>query len=400
MSFRMVFEALLFLTLLHFSACQPQGLGEEPRLYVKPGGINEITVTCKSKDWYPKPILQWKSIEGKNLTARADINILEDKPSLFEVRSTLKVSKSDEHRIICIIHHGKYNNTLEGQIELDDELFTYLPQLWCIVALCLGVLGGALISVLAVWICKVKSGPKKRDEETGKLNEEQHLLKQENVSKENEVQTKELEEKIKTTELEEKNKTELQKEQKEIEKLRNEKDNLNKDLQKEQKENDNLRVDNQKLNEDLQKEQKENDNLRVDNQKLNEANDELRSEIDKLGIVPDTEWKRIQDHAADMVLSPDTDHSDISVDVDAAQVRFTGDTKGPDKWCFVTGSDLSKVQQDHYWEVEVGEKGSWAIGLASESIKESKLIPERPGERILDHSPLQREKVRSRLKHS
>ncbi|XP_051778438.1 E3 ubiquitin-protein ligase TRIM39-like [Erpetoichthys calabaricus] len=127
----------------------------------------------------------------------------------------------------------------------------------------------------------------------------------------------------------------------------------------------------------LQKEQKENEKLRVDNQKLNEENDELSSEFDKIGIVPDAEWKRIQDQGADMVLSSDTAHSDISVDTNAGQVKFIGDLKGPDRWCCVTGNE---AQQDHYWEVEVGEKGSWAIGLASDSIKNNKLIPECPGE--------------------
>ncbi|XP_051778254.1 uncharacterized protein LOC114669633 isoform X1 [Erpetoichthys calabaricus] len=106
--------------------------------------------------------------------------------------------------------------------------------------------------------------------------------------------------------------------------------------------------------------------------------DALRAEFDKLGIVPDKVWEKIQECEVDMVLSPDTAHSDISVDNDAAQVRFTGDTKGPNTWCCVTGSDWLKAQQDHYWEVEVGEKGSWAIGLASETIKDEQLIAECP----------------------
>uniref|UniRef100_A0A8C4XIE4 B30.2/SPRY domain-containing protein n=1 Tax=Erpetoichthys calabaricus TaxID=27687 RepID=A0A8C4XIE4_ERPCA len=99
---------------------------------------------------------------------------------------------------------------------------------------------------------------------------------------------------------------------------------------------------------------------------------------DKLGIVPDKVCENIQECEVDVVLSPDTAHSDISVDNDAAQVRFTGDTKGPNTWCCVTGSDWLKARQDHYWEVEVAGKGSWAIGLASESIKDEQLIAECP----------------------
>ncbi|MBN3294146.1 TRI39 ligase, partial [Polypterus senegalus] len=36
------------------------------------------------------------------------------------------------------------------------------------------------------------------------------------------------------------------------------------------------------------------------------------------------------------------------------------------------------MKGNHYWEVEVGEKASWALGLATEKIKESRVIPEIP----------------------
>ncbi|KAG2462854.1 MYH7 protein, partial [Polypterus senegalus] len=79
----------------------------------------------------------------------------------------------------------------------------------------------------------------------------------------------------------------------------------------------------------------------------------------------------------DVVLHPDTAHHQLSLNDDASQVRFIGSTQGPDRWYCVTGSNWF-MKGSHYWEVEVGEKASWALGLATERINESRVIPENP----------------------
>ncbi|XP_028647440.1 ret finger protein-like 4A [Erpetoichthys calabaricus] len=96
------------------------------------------------------------------------------------------------------------------------------------------------------------------------------------------------------------------------------------------------------------------------------------------GFIPNRVWKNIQKDEVDMVLLPDTAHHELSLDEDASQIRFKGNTQGPDRWYCVTGSDWL-MKGRHYWEVEVGEKSSWALGLATEEIKMSKVIPESPG---------------------
>uniref|UniRef100_A0A8C4XG96 Butyrophilin subfamily 1 member A1-like n=1 Tax=Erpetoichthys calabaricus TaxID=27687 RepID=A0A8C4XG96_ERPCA len=88
-------------------------------------------------------------------------------------------------------------------------------------------------------------------------------------------------------------------------------------------------------------------------------------------------WKSIQENEVDVVLFPDTAHHELSLSDDASQVRFTGSTQGPDRWYCVTGSNWF-TKGNCYWEVEVGEKASWALGLATERIKESRVIPENP----------------------
>ncbi|MBN3294147.1 NF7O factor, partial [Polypterus senegalus] len=94
-------------------------------------------------------------------------------------------------------------------------------------------------------------------------------------------------------------------------------------------------------------------------------------------LTPKKLWKSIQENEVDVVLHPDTAHHQLSLNDDASQVRFIGSTQGPDRWYCVTGSNWF-MKGSHYWEVEVGEKASWALGLATERINESRVIPENP----------------------
>ncbi|XP_039602797.1 E3 ubiquitin-protein ligase TRIM39-like [Polypterus senegalus] len=80
-----------------------------------------------------------------------------------------------------------------------------------------------------------------------------------------------------------------------------------------------------------------------------------------------------------IVLDSVSAHPDVSVDADALQVRFVGNTRGPDRWYYVAIAE-GLPTRNHYWEVEVGEKSSWAIGVVTTEIKKMKTIPETPGD--------------------
>ncbi|XP_039602875.1 nuclear factor 7, ovary-like isoform X2 [Polypterus senegalus] len=119
------------------------------------------------------------------------------------------------------------------------------------------------------------------------------------------------------------------------------------------------------LKRECDEQRSQNDKLQEEKATLKRELNELEQEFDLLGVVPEK---------AGFVLNHNSRHPDVLVDSDASQVRFGGNTQGPDRWYCVTGS--LELSRNHYWEVEVGEKSSWAIGVVTKEIKEKNIIPE------------------------
>ncbi|MGH0126494.1 UNVERIFIED_CONTAM: hypothetical protein FKN15_048811 [Acipenser sinensis] len=78
---------------------------------------------------------------------------------------------------------------------------------------------------------------------------------------------------------------------------------------------------------------------------------------------------------AKVTLNPDTANPSLTVSEDGSQVRFKGE--GSAEWPSVLGRE-GFTSGRHYWEVEVGEKGYWTLGVSTHT--DEKIIPEKPEE--------------------
>ncbi|XP_058868348.1 erythroid membrane-associated protein-like isoform X2 [Acipenser ruthenus] len=88
-----------------------------------------------------------------------------------------------------------------------------------------------------------------------------------------------------------------------------------------------------------------------------------------------TKWKTMTEACVNVTLDPDTASPSLRVSEYGSQVRFTGERSA--EWPSVLGRE-GFTSGMHYWEVEVGEKGYWVLGVSTHPHEKS--IPEKPGE--------------------
>ncbi|XP_039602764.1 erythroid membrane-associated protein-like isoform X16 [Polypterus senegalus] len=124
----------------------------------------------------------------------------------------------------------------------------------------------------------------------------------------------------------------------------------------------------------LREHKKEHEKSKEKNTNLKRECDEQRSQNELNELEQEFVWKTIRQIEVGFVLNINSRHPEVLVDSAASQVRFVGNTQGPDRWYCVTGSQ--ELSRNHYWEVEVGEKSSWAIGVVTKEIKEKNIISE------------------------
>ncbi|XP_058868487.1 E3 ubiquitin-protein ligase TRIM39-like [Acipenser ruthenus] len=91
------------------------------------------------------------------------------------------------------------------------------------------------------------------------------------------------------------------------------------------------------------------------------------------GYALDREWKLITEACVNVTLEPDTASPSLTVSEDGSRVRFTGERSA--EWPSVLGRE-GFTSGRHYWEVEVGEKGYWVLGVSTHPREKS--IPEKP----------------------
>ncbi|KAK1152927.1 E3 ubiquitin-protein ligase TRIM39-like [Acipenser oxyrinchus oxyrinchus] len=228
----------------------------------------------------------------------------------------------------------------------------------------------------------------------------QETLKQKNETLKNDL--RDVEEKIKT--LNQKNETlendlmkflqssDLQKFLERSETLKQKNETLKNDLQKFPERFETLNQKNKTLENDLQKflersalqkflersetlQQEKNkliQDLRDVEEKINML--EVQVKFDAEGYVLEREWREIRKAAVEVTLHPDLAHRSLTVSKNRL-ITFTGEESAV--WPSVWGNE-GFTSGRHYWEVKVGEKGFWALGVSTHP--DEKNIPEKPKE--------------------
>uniref|UniRef100_A0A3B4GIE7 E3 ubiquitin-protein ligase TRIM21-like n=1 Tax=Pundamilia nyererei TaxID=303518 RepID=A0A3B4GIE7_9CICH len=128
--------------------------------------------------------------------------------------------------------------------------------------------------------------------------------------------------------------------------------------------------------------------LRSVNQMMEQFHKELRilPEICKSSFPPQVklEVKRVQEYAVDITLDPTTAHPRLTVSADGKRV-YCGDRHqvvpdNPKRFdrvvCLLANQGFNSGR--HYWEVEVGGKTDWDLGVASRSINRKGKITVSP----------------------
>ncbi|XP_035295556.1 erythroid membrane-associated protein isoform X1 [Cricetulus griseus] len=118
--------------------------------------------------------------------------------------------------------------------------------------------------------------------------------------------------------------------------------------------------------------------------RLHKALKKLRSELKLKRAAANAGWRRARLHFVVVTLDPDTAHPKLILSEDRRCVRL-GDKKrpvpdNPQRFDFVVsvlGSE-SFTTGCHYWEVYVGEKTKWILGVCSESVSRKGKVTASP----------------------
>ncbi|XP_058868325.1 erythroid membrane-associated protein-like [Acipenser ruthenus] len=171
--------------------------------------------------------------------------------------------------------------------------------------------------------------------------------------------------------------------------LKRENESLGEDCEELQQDRNILKSEKNKLGKEKEDLKRENERLGKENGGLLEQNETLKQEKEKVEAdfkelrrntntcvyAVDRDWKRLIEACVIVTLDPDTASPCLAVSEDGSRVRFTGE--GSAEWPSVLGRE-GFTSGGHYWEVEVGEKGYWVLGVSTHPHEKS--IPQKPGE--------------------
>ncbi|XP_031950602.1 butyrophilin subfamily 3 member A1-like isoform X5 [Corvus moneduloides] len=328
-----------------------------------------LELGCRSQGWLPKPTVQWVTEDGQGLSV--DTEIHQDSRKLFSVWSRVTVTGEEMGKVTYQILNPLVQVEKKTSLSLSGDAFPRvspgLPAFWTVFTLFLLTLAAAAAVLVyrAMLLCSTVLDKRKTEEANISQALESRLEKD----------LKQLSQQIQTL----------------IQAFQNMQESTERDLLMIRTDLENKRgmteegnatmilestwqKDLQQISHQLQNLQQILHNMQMSTQRDLQL---LRTELEnkqELSKVESYKGKHRGDDGGDVTLDADTAHPRLEISADGQKVKDTGvirqvpsNEKRFDSHLFVLAKE-GYTSGKHYWEVSVGRRRSWALGIARESV--------------------------------
>uniref|UniRef100_A0A8C3E990 Uncharacterized protein n=1 Tax=Corvus moneduloides TaxID=1196302 RepID=A0A8C3E990_CORMO len=320
-----------------------------------------LELGCRSQGWLPKPTVQWVTEDGQGLSV--DTEIHQDSRKLFSVWSRVTVTGEEMGKVTYQILNPLVQVEKKTSLSLSGDAFPRvspgLPAFWTVFTLFLLTLAAAAAVLVyrAMLLCSTVLDKRKTEEANISQALESRLEKD----------LKQLSQQIQTL----------------IQAFQNMQESTERDLLMIRTDLENKRgmteegnatmilestwqKDLQQISHQLQNLQQILHNMQMSTQRDLQL---LRTELENK-----QELSKVESYKGDVTLDADTAHPRLEISADGQKVKDTGvirqvpsNEKRFDSHLFVLAKE-GYTSGKHYWEVSVGRRRSWALGIARESV--------------------------------
>ncbi|XP_066578292.1 butyrophilin subfamily 2 member A1 [Amia ocellicauda] len=290
--------------------------GTQPVISIEGHQEGGIGLVCESKGWYPEPALVWMDSEGQSLTA-GRTETVRDNRDLFTVRGQVIVQERDINRYTCSVTQQQLNEGKDTKMYIPSEMFPrvspWMMAFFVFFTFCLL----ALIVGLFFYVKLHREKDNIVEKTTKKISAEKDKLLEDKSSAAEEIIRL-------TAQLE------------------------------------SLTVQKNELSAQLENFSKDNPEFRKQLAQLSVCLDHYSSELMKVFLT----------RKVDLTLDPSTAHPWLCVSSDGKQVSLGDKQKDISKHPQRSDSVYSVMSNEsfgkgkRYWEVHVGEKTEWTLGVA------------------------------------
>ncbi|XP_041876237.1 butyrophilin subfamily 3 member A1-like isoform X3 [Corvus kubaryi] len=327
-----------------------------------------LELGCRSQGWLPKPTVQWVTEDGQGLSA--DTEIHQDSRNLFSVQSQVTVTGEQVGKVTCQTLNPPVTVEKKTILSLSGDAFPRvspgLPAFWTVFTLFLLTLAaGAVLVFRAMLLCSTVLDKRKTEEANISQALESRLEKD----------LKQLSQQIQTLKqafqnMQESTERDLLMIRTDLENKRGMTEEGNATMILEST----WQKDLQQISHQLQNLQQILHNMQMSTQRDLQV---LRTELEnkrELSEVESYKGKHRGDDGGDVTLDADTAHPRLEISADGQKVKDTGvirhvpsNEKRFDSHLFVLAKE-GYTSGKHYWEVSVGTRRIWALGIARESV--------------------------------